>query len=229
MMATSKHDRIVGQSDSLVDAGSAGSARPLRADARLNAERVLRGARQAIANSGLDVGYHEIARQANVGVGTVYRRFPDRAQLLEAVLLDILDDLSSQAEQALEGPDAWAGFTAFFDVLVQRFGENAGLSESLADKGGEKVANARLQLIGLIKQVTERAQREGVLRRDIAWQDVPLLAASLPIPGYCILDLEASPTQLARCATVIIDGLKVRDTALIAPPADGSNQDSPQP
>lgn len=199
-------------------ATDAGSVRHLRADAQLNAERVLRGARQAIASSGLDVSYHEIARRANVGVGTVYRRFPDRAQLLEALLLDILDELSSQAERALEGRDAWEGFTAFFVVLAQRFSENAGLSESLADRGGEQVALARLRLIDLIKQVTERAQHEGALRKDIAWQDVPLLAASLPTSGDCILDLETSPAQVARCATVIVDGLKERQATLDGSP-----------
>ena len=59
-----------------------GGAQPLRADARQNAERVLAGARQAIAALGLGASYHDIARYAGVGVGTVYRRFPDRSELL---------------------------------------------------------------------------------------------------------------------------------------------------
>ncbi len=210
-MADHTPRRIVDPSESVEQAQDTGSVRPLRADAQLNVERVLRGARQAIASAGLDVGYHEIARRANVGVGTVYRRFPDRAQLLEAILLDILDELSSQAERALAGRDAWAGFTAFFVVLAHRFGENAGLSASLADRGGEQVARARRRLIDLIRQVTERAQHEGTLRKDIAWQDVLLLAASLPAPRDCIVDLDTSSAQVARCAIVIVDGLKERN------------------
>ena len=57
----------------------------------MNLQRVLVGARQAIADIGLSAGYHDVARLAGVGVGTVYRRFPDRMDLLEAVLLDVLD------------------------------------------------------------------------------------------------------------------------------------------
>ena len=60
----------------------------------MNLQRVLVGARQAIADIGLSAGYHDVARLAGVGVGTVYRRFPDRMDLLEAVLLDVLDELT---------------------------------------------------------------------------------------------------------------------------------------
>lgn len=150
--------------------------RPLRPDAQRNTERVLSGARQAFAAAGLGAGYHDIARLAGVGVGTVYRRFPDPAKLMEAVLLDILDELSGCAEHALARTDAWPAFADFFTTLALRTREHAGLSESLDERGGSLVAAARHRLIGLMHTLADRAQRQGVLRGDLAWQDIPFLA-----------------------------------------------------
>ncbi|MGH3251121.1 MAG: TetR/AcrR family transcriptional regulator [Trebonia sp.] len=182
-------------------------AQPLRADARHNAGRVLAGARQAIAANGLGVSYHDIARYAGVGVGTVYRRFPDRAELLEAVLLDILGELTGSARSALADPDPWRGFCAFFRTLAARFSENAGLSQTLDDHGGSRVAAARQGLLREIRRLTENAAAAGALRADITWQDVPVLAASVPRPGRCALDLFPTDEQAQRCLAVILDGL----------------------
>ncbi|MET7763222.1 TetR/AcrR family transcriptional regulator [Streptomyces sp. NPDC005393] len=182
-------------------------ARPPRADARRNAARVLTGARQAVAAHGLDVGYHEIARLAGVGVGTVYRRFPERAQLLEAVLLDVLGELADSAEAALTEDGGWPAFSRFFTELALRTGENAGLSESLDDRGGPQVAAARLRLLDLLRRLTERAQRNGALRTDLSWRDIPFLAKSATSGGY-VLDLPADRLQAERCATVVLDGMR---------------------
>lgn len=181
--------------------------RPLRADARRNAERVLAGARRAVADLGLDVSYHDIARRAGVGVGTVYRRFPDRARLLEAVLLDVIDELSAHARQALRGEDPWSEFVGFFGTLAVRIGENAGLSDSLQERGGARVAAARDRLLRLVRELVDRARRAGSLREDIRWQDVAALAASIPVAGRCFLDLETTPQQVQRCIAVLTDGL----------------------
>ena len=187
-----------------------GRALPLRADARQNAERVLAGARQAIAAHGLGASYHHIARYAGVGVGTVYRRFPDRPELLEAVLLDILGELTGSAHSALADPDPWRGFCGFFATLAARFSENAGLSQALDDHGGSRVAAARQGLLREIRRLTENAAAAGALRADIIWQDIPVLAASLPRPGLCALDLLSTDDQAQRCLAVILDGLAAR-------------------
>ena len=187
---------------------------PLRADARQNAERVLVGARQAIAQGGLGVSYHDIARSAGVGVGTVYRRFPDRAELLEAVLLDILGELSASAHSALADPDPWHAFSAFFTVLATRFRENAGLSQALDQYGGGRVAVARQELIREIRGLTGNAAAAGALRADVTWQEVLVLAASLPRPGLCALDLSPTDDQVQRCLAIIVDGLAARAAGL---------------
>lgn len=181
--------------------------RPPRADARRNAARVLTAARQAVAAHGFDVSYHEIARLAGVGVGTVYRRFPERAQLLEAVLLDVLGELADSAEQALGEDESWPAFTRFFTGLALRTGENAGLSDSLDDRGGPQVAAARRTLLDRVRRLTERAQRDGVLRADLSWRDIPFLARAAAA-GACVLDIPADPLQVERCVTVVLDGMR---------------------
>ena len=141
-------------------------------------------------------------------MGTVYRRYPDRAQLLEAVLLDILGELHAQAERGLSDDDPWAGFTGFFAILALRFRENAGLSGTLPDRGGQPVDAARHLLLELTERLVDRAQRAGSLRDDIRWQDIPLLAASIPAPGHCVLNLQADADQVRRCAAILLDGMK---------------------
>ncbi|MEU8827626.1 TetR/AcrR family transcriptional regulator [Streptomyces sp. NPDC048636] len=192
--------------------------RPPRADARRNAARVLTGARQAVAAHGLDVSYHEIARRAGVGVGTVYRRYPERGELMEAVLLDLLGELTAGAERALSRGADWPAFTRFFTDLALRTGGNAGLSASLDDRGGPRVAAARRQLLELLRRLTERAQRVGTLRPDLCWYDLPFLAKAAT-SGAGVLDLSADPRRAERCIRVVLDGMR--------PPAAGPGQEGP--
>src|SRR5919199_2999337 len=89
------------------------AARPLRADAARNRDRVLRAARDAFAESGLEVGVEEIARRAGVGKGTLYRRFPTKEALVNAIFEDRLDELEALAARAEREGDAWAAFARF--------------------------------------------------------------------------------------------------------------------
>jgi AcrR family transcriptional regulator len=178
-----------------------------RADAQRNTALVLAAARRAVAAHGLAVSYHEIARLAGVGVGTVYRRFPERDQLMGAVLIDILDELICEANQALDNPDAWAGFRNLFTLLALRTGENAGLSDSLDERGGPQVAQRRSRLLELLRRTTLRAQHAHVLRDDVAWHDIPFLAQGAT-SAMCVLGLHAGPLQAQQAVTVILDGLR---------------------
>ncbi|MEV7087721.1 TetR/AcrR family transcriptional regulator [Streptomyces sp. NPDC093085] len=194
-------------------------AAPLRVDARRNAARVLAAARRAVATHGLGVSYHEIAREAGVGVGTVYRRYPERDQLMAAVLGDILTELTATAHQALECDDAWEGFALLFTGLATRTAQNAGLSGLLGEHGGPAIAEQRGELLALTRRVITGAQDRGVLRRDLAWQDVlrmtGVVAVAAAVPG-CVLGLEADPARDDRdrhddhspVLTVLLDGLR---------------------
>ncbi len=197
------------------------AARPLRPDAQRNTERVLSAARQAFAAAGLDASYHDIARLAGVGVGTVYRRFPDRAKLMEAVLLDILGELSDRAERALARTDAWPAFAEFFTALALRTREHAGLSESLDERGGSLVAAARHRLLDLMRTLADRTQRQGVLRGDLVWQDIPFLARIAAF-GTCALDVPGDAIQAQRCIIVVLDGMRA---AAVSPLPDHAVDD----
>jgi AcrR family transcriptional regulator len=97
----------------MVTSVTRGRERPLRADARRNRERVLDAARDCFARHGLDAQMDDIARAAKVGVGTVYRHFPTKEALAEAIAADHFDHLAASAREALENPDPWEGFSAF--------------------------------------------------------------------------------------------------------------------
>ncbi|POX36390.1 TetR/AcrR family transcriptional regulator [Streptomyces sp. Ru73] len=185
-----------------------GAATPVRADAQRNAARVLAAARRAVAATGLDVSYHEIAREAGVGVGTVYRRYPQRDQLMAAVLSDILTELIDTAHQALHHDDAWQGFSLLFTSLTLRTAQNAGLSGSLDQHGGPTVAQQRHELLDLTRRVIERAQDQGRLRRDLAWQEVLRLTGAPAVQG-CVLGPDPDPAHGHHTAlTVLLDGLR---------------------
>ena len=177
-----------------------------RADARRNAECVLRAAQDAFAEHGLTASYHVIAQRAKVGVGTVYRHYPERVELLRAVLLDILAAMQACAEEATTDPDGRAGFARFFLALVTRMRSHAGLSESLDAHGGLEVADARRRLLTAIRTLCEAARCSG-LRADVDWRDVLFLAQAAGGAAVCALDTALTDERARRCTGVIVDGL----------------------
>ena len=183
-----------------IDAGSA-----LRADARRNRERVLDAAREAFARHGFEASYHNIARLAGVGVGTVYRRYPDRDALIEAVLLDILVELTGKAVAAHAERDAWMAFDRFFRTLSDRVHRHAGLSAQLGAKAGDKVEAARTELLDAIEQLCRHAASD--LRPGVGWQEVVFLAQATGV-DRCGLDAEGTEERRRGAIDIILDGLR---------------------
>ena len=105
--------------------------RPLRRDAEMNRQRILRAASQVFTARGLQATLDDVARQAGVGVGTVYRRFPDKEALVDALFEDKLQALVTEAERALEAPDSWTGL-----VTLLNTGTNVGAFCNLLPAGG---------------------------------------------------------------------------------------------
>ena len=91
---------------------STAAVRPLRADARRNRERVLTAARAVFAEQGREAQMDDVARHAEVGVGTVYRHFPTKEALIEAVAIDSFERVTAKAQEALELDDPWEAFTS---------------------------------------------------------------------------------------------------------------------
>jgi AcrR family transcriptional regulator len=148
-----------------------------RVDARRNRERLLAAARELLASDGVDVPVREIAQRAGVGVGTLYRHFPRREDLVDAVLEDAFDEYVALAEDALAEPDAWTGFTRFVEQVLVVHARNRGLKDVVQTgaHGRERAEAMRRRIAPLVARLVERAQADGALRPDFTPQDVALV------------------------------------------------------
>ncbi|HEY4024776.1 MAG TPA: TetR/AcrR family transcriptional regulator [Pseudonocardiaceae bacterium] len=179
-----------------------------RADAQRNVRRLVDAARAAVAEVGVTVTAHEIARRAGVGVGTFYRRLPSREALLSAVLTDTLDELVSVARTALDAADPWAGFADFAENYARLRAASCGIRDVLGDRALDlDVETPVAQLRALIEQVVDRAQRAGVVRADMVWQDIAFLLAATMTTNDTI-GLRAPADQWQRNLRVILAGLR---------------------
>jgi AcrR family transcriptional regulator len=149
----------------------------LRRDARENRERLLAAARECFAAHGVEAPVEEIARRAGVGMGTLYRRFPTKADLIDAVLADGLDAYTQLAQECLAEDDPWVGFCGFLERALEEHAGNIALKDVLAsgDHGAAGVEAARERLRPLVAQLVARAQEAGALRADFSPRDMPLV------------------------------------------------------
>src|SRR5207249_12330182 len=148
-----------------------------RRDAKRNRERLVSAARELFASAGVDVSVREVARHAGVGVGTLYRHFPAREDLVDAVLEGAFEDLVASAEAALAEPDPWSGFTGFVEDALASHARNRGLKDVVETQthGRERAAAMRRQIRPLVARLVSRAHEQGSLRPDFTPQDVALL------------------------------------------------------
>src|SRR6266508_544219 len=133
-------------------------ARPLRRDAQANRDRIVSATRAAFAAEGIDVPVEEIARRATVGMGTLYRHFPAKEDLIDAVLEDAFAAFISAAEQALDEEEAWAGFRGFLERVFALHAENRGLKDIIATRahGRRRAAAMRARIRPLLRRLVER-------------------------------------------------------------------------
>ena len=111
---------------------------PLRKDAQRNRDRIIAATRAAFQERGLDVGVDEIARRAGVGMGTLYRHFPTKDALIDAIVDARFAELTEAAERALEAPDAWDGFAGFLASAVELQATDRGFKDALAARGRDE-------------------------------------------------------------------------------------------
>jgi AcrR family transcriptional regulator len=183
-------------------------ARPLRADARRNRERVLDAARAAFAAQGLSVPLDEIARHAGVGPGTLYRHFPTKEALIEAVVHDRLQGLAAEGAALRDDPDPGAAFFAFLDRLAAEAGPKRDLFDALASAGveiGPAVTSAAGDLRTQIACLLARAQRAGAVRTDIGSAELTALLSGM------LFSMRSRPdTDQALVLSVFHDGLRTQ-------------------
>jgi AcrR family transcriptional regulator len=184
------------------------TVRPLRRDAERNRQRILKAASEVFNERGLEVSLDEIARYAGVGVGTVYRRFRTKEELVEALFVDRIDSVAAIAAGALQAPDPWSGLVSFMEQMAEMMAGDLGLRQMLmfATYGQDRVAYARQRNAPLVERLVERAQAAGQLRTDLRQTDIPLIVFLLAEATH--LTHGASPEIWRRYLTLILDGLR---------------------
>jgi AcrR family transcriptional regulator len=184
----------------------ADAAKSMRADARRNYERIVAAARDVFAKYGGDASMEAVAREAGVGVGTLYRHFPRRIDLVEAVYRNDVDELVEAAER-VEALDPWPALVAWLESFVRYAQSKRTLINELAD-AFEKDPSLRIasreRIDHAVSAVLGRAQRAGVARDDITGSDLMQLIG----PMCTVASL--SEDQAERLLRMIIDGLGVR-------------------
>ena len=185
--------------------------RPLRADAQRNREKVLRAARDAFAACGYGVPLDEIAARAGVGPGTVYRHFPSKEELFEAVVATRVQDLIDDARSRADAADAGRAFFGFLGRIGQEAAAKRDLPDAIAVAG-----SLRDDLHVALEQLLRHAQQAGAVRADITASDLSVLLKGLlrsindQSPGA------ADPDLGDRLLAVVTDGLR--------PPSDRAPQ-----
>ena len=181
--------------------------RHLRADAQRNRDAVVAAAKELFADEGLDAQMPDIAKAANVGVGTVYRHFRTKDDLIAALATERFERFAKKAREALEAADPWQGLADFIRFAVQLQADDRGLCEVMGSRPevmGEAAEAAGLP--ELSDQLVKRAQRSGDLRRDITWEDIPLIACGLG--GVTQATMGPAAGRWPRLVEIVLDGLR---------------------
>jgi AcrR family transcriptional regulator len=200
-------------------------SRPLRRDAERNRQLILDTAKSVFAHRGLDASLDEVAHEAGLGVGTVYRRFPNRDALIDALFEDMLTSITHIVAESLELSRAWDGLVHFMTAMLESQGRDKALRDLMlsrprhleqCEQDKEEVVRDTIEpaLFSLI----DRAKQEGDLRTDVVATDVgTLLIAAVGVVDFTA---PADPEVWRRYLTVMLDGLRARpagETSVLTP------------
>jgi AcrR family transcriptional regulator len=184
--------------------------RPRRADARRNYDKVLAAAREAFAEGGESTALEEIARRAGVGIGTLYRNFPNRQALLETLYLEEVEGICRMAEEQRDSADPWEALTTWFDRFIGYIATKQALAAELTnylDRDAQLFKSSRAALWAAGEPLLTRAQEAGVVRPDAEIGDVMHMVMGIAkVPA-------ADPNQTTHIVRMALDGLRYRPDA----------------
>jgi AcrR family transcriptional regulator len=188
-------------------------AKPLRADAARNRDRLLTTAAQAFGERGLDVPLEEIARRAGVSIGTLYNHFPTREAFVDAIIPQRLAALDRIAEESLADEDAWRGFVHFVEGSIALQAADRGLSDTIARRFPltPEVREACERGLRHAETIIKRAKDDGRLRADFEISDLSTLMSAISQVIRQPADVEPPPWK--RCLMFFLDGLRTTDRA----------------
>jgi AcrR family transcriptional regulator len=184
--------------------------RTMRADAERNRRRLLDAATQMFCERGLDVGVGEIAQQAGVGRGTLFRNFPSKEHLIAAIVVERMQESITRGQAALEAPDAGDGLFGLIEQSVGRSQTDRALFDAIADTwlANDEIREIHHELIGVLEALVRRAQDAGTVRTDVSAVDVLMM-----VKGIC----EAVASFQHLKGDVILRQLDLVRSAISAP------------
>jgi AcrR family transcriptional regulator len=197
---------VVPKVTACADETAADEARPLRADALRNRARVLEAAETVFAAEGIGVPIDVIAEKAGVGVGTVYRHFPNKEKLFEAILINRIGELVAEAKLQLNSDDPGAAFYGFLDHLVEASMSKRDLIQALNGAGlefDEVVGDIKHELEAAIGALLHAAQNAGAVRSDVSESLVMTL-----VSATCMAADHANSAPPCDMLAIVCDGLR---------------------
>ncbi|HEY2478593.1 MAG TPA: TetR family transcriptional regulator [Solirubrobacterales bacterium] len=192
----------------------------LRADAARNRERIVAAAMEVFAERGLEASTAEIAARAGVGEATLFRRFPTKDDLITAIIGVQFEEAAALAGSCLKEEDPWRGLERFLYEMAARASVDHGVSDAAKERcmASPTLAAERRRIIDLTSQLVRRAQKAGVVRDDIAGQDLMFLMSAvaslgdLPFPGL-------REDLWKRYLGIVLDGLRPDGVSKLRPGA----------
>lgn len=191
----------------MTDITYAQSDRPLRRDAERNRQRILDAARELFAERGLGVTLNDVAHHAGVGVGTVYRRFPDKSALIDELMEERVEQLVALMREAAADPDPWHGMLHYMERAFELQAGDRALKEIVTSTpdGAQRVCRIRDRLLPMGRDLVRRAQDSGKLRDGVAAQDVPII--ELMLSAVMDASRDVDPELWRRYLAIVVRGL----------------------
>ena len=188
--------------------GSMDGSKPLRRDAERNRQRILAAANTLVAEVGLDVTHNDIARAAEVGVGTVYRRFPDRQELINQLFDERVDRIIALVDAALEIDDPWQGLCSFVAGNLELQAGDKGLKDLMTGDGRttDLARRAQARIGPAVRELVRRAHASGQLRPDVGVGDFPLVQEM--VGAVLEHSRRIDPTLWRRALALVLDGYR---------------------
>lgn len=192
----------------MTESGTTGSRPPLRRDAARNRERLLLAARELFADHGFDVTLDDIAHHAGVGVGTVYRRFANKSELLDALFAEQTAEMAAAADTALADPDPWHGLVAYLETSLALQLRDKGLAQIVSgDRTSREQHDWNREVMApKNRAIVARARDAGRLRADVTGTDLTFIQVGLN--AILARSRDAHPDLYRRYLHLLLDGLR---------------------
>jgi AcrR family transcriptional regulator len=186
-----------------------GLTRPMRADARRNYDRLLDAAKEAFAEHGTDAPLDDIAKRAGVGSGTLYRHFPTRTDLIEAVFVQRVSGLVATSAELADNGDPEQSLTTFLGLVIEQSSTYRGLASALMaalnEKGSAISRSCHTMVYDSASKLLDRAKEAGVVRDDVDVRDLLKLVNGIALAAEGSDD---DPDLVGRLITLVLNGLR---------------------